>query len=71
MEKSCSIKYGLCQQQLTLFTQANATGTESTITLHLNIDKNQKLMLFCYVITASNSTSSVVVEGRLSDSTSK
>ena len=56
--KSCSIKYGHCNQML-VYTSLQKTSTLNTIVLDVDPDK-----LECYVVTAVSDEVTIIVEGR-------
>ena len=61
--KSCSVKYGVCGQEM-YNTQGNTT-TESPfiVTLKLNLSVSNRV--HCFIITANNDTHGILVEGRI------
>ena len=63
-EKSCSIKYGLCNQGLVNSTQGfSATETPNSVSLKLT-DLSDGA--YCYVVTASSDNTTIKVKGSLS-----
>ena len=60
-EKSCSIRYGECNQELTEMAAGNTT-TSSVIMLNLTLTSSDSQ---CYVATASNGTYTVMVDGSI------
>ena len=65
-EKSCSIAYGLCGENPHLSSQGVPTSTSNSIILQLQFE-NKTEFDYCYLVTASNGTFSVIVEGRFGD----
>ena len=61
--KSCSVKYGMCDQEMYMyFAQNNTTDSSpSTVTLKLNTTATRSKT--CYVVMASNDTHTVMVKG--------
>ena len=58
--KSCSIRYGPCQQPFTMTAQGSViSGSPSTIKIDLDTDLNT----YCYSVNASNGTLSLLLEG--------
>ena len=60
-EKSCSIRYGKCQERL-LMTAEGATSPHSPNIVDLELVASE-LQSFCYTINASNTTFTVIMEG--------
>lgn len=58
--KSCNISYGICQEGKTQ-NIANTTTSNLVILKLTNLTPG----IYCYVVTASDSASSVIVEGQL------
>ena len=58
--KSCSIRYGLCQQPFTMNAQGSVVS-DSSSTIKINLDTN--LNTYCYSINASNGTFTLLMEG--------
>ena len=59
-ETSCNIRYGPCQQRLTMTAEgSNATGSPPTVVI--DIDTN--LQTYCYFVTASSSVYIWSMEG--------
>ena len=63
-ERSCEVLYGPNLQQLTSTSQGSSRSDISTVTLMLSFE-DQKQSDYQYVITASNGTFTVQVEGSL------
>ena len=63
-EKSCSIRYGLCNQELVNSAQAfSTTETPNSVSLKLT-DLSDGA--YCYVVTASSDNTTIKVKGNLS-----
>jgi hypothetical protein len=61
--KSCYIQHGLCSEEIDRYTGSNITSSSMTLSLKLNIsDPSHE---YCYRVTASNSTHTVIVEGQI------
>ena len=61
--KSCQIQYGDCQLKMTL--TSNETTTTNDVALNLQFSASGQE--YCYVVTASNGSHTVMVEGRISE----
>lgn len=59
--KSCSIQYGICDQELTEMV-ADDTTSDSVI---LNLALKGSGRPYCYIITARNRSYTVMVDGRI------
>ena len=59
---SCIIVYGLCEEQLNTITQGERLSS-STIIIDLPPESPS---IYCYIISASNGTFSIRIEGRSS-----
>ena len=59
--KSCSVQYGECQN-LIFTSYGNSTGNSVTLIVLLS----GSIKAYCYIITASNGTHTVMVEGQIS-----
>lgn len=58
--KSCSVQYGRCDQ---MFTQTVSVDTSSNnVSLKLSLSDGAS---YCYIVTASNDSYVVIVEGRI------
>ena len=57
--KSCSVKYGTCDQEM--YTIQGNTTDQSPFTVMLELNSNP---MNCYVVTASNDTLTLMVNGR-------
>ena len=59
---SCHVQYGKCQFELMFVSRGNSTGSNVT----LNIPLIGSGLMYCYIVTASNGTHIVMVEGTIS-----
>ena len=57
--KSCTVTFGSCQQDITQFTSVQGHTTSNTVRLKLTSD----LQSYCYTINASNGSYAVLLEG--------
>ena len=64
MEKSCSVFYGQCAEQLSYSSTFHAT--DDSITVQLNNVIESDLQDYCYATIANNGTFSVLIEGSFS-----
>ena len=68
--KSCIIRYGLCgQNAFRMYNTVQAISNPESVnivTLQLTLDSQLSNRTFCYNITASNDTFTVIVEGQIS-----
>ena len=62
--KFCRIRYGQCQQELMLSSEAYAT-TETVIVLSLEFDNAGQM--YCYTVEAGNNSYTITVEGSLAN----
>ena len=60
--RSCRIQYGDCPSKLTEVSSNTTTSNEIVLNLHLS-GLGQE---YCYIVTASNGSNIVMVEGRVS-----
>ena len=65
-EKSCSIWYGVCDQEQTEMAADNTTT--SSVMLNLDLTNTGSNLMYCYSITARNGTYTVIVDGRIGKS---
>ena len=62
--KTCSIRYGQCNKNLSQY--AEAMSTADIISLKLSLELANQM--YCYAIKATNGTFTVIVEGHISRS---
>ena len=67
-EKSFTVFYGRCTEQLTNNIQA---FTRFSLMISIQLDRVSDLQDYCYTTIASNDTFSVLIEGRFSSITSE
>ena len=60
-QESCNITYGLCGKPLTQHAQGSPTSDSNELRIPLKVEE-----MYCYIVTASNGTSTVFVMGSLS-----
>ena len=60
-EKSCSIQYGICDQEQTEMVASNTTSGN----VMLNLALTGSGRVYCYNITARNRTYTVIVDGKI------
>ena len=67
VEKSCTVDYGPCGQELDKSASVRAMTNVIILSLELNETETEIASDFCYHLTASNTTHSVIVNGTLAD----
>lgn len=60
--KLCSVVYGPCHQNLVHYQASNTSNSDTVL---LNIKPDLLDQMFCYIVTASNGTFTIMVEGTL------
>ena len=60
-QKSCSVEYGICDQAMNSAQNSTTDDSPSTVTIKLNITAMNSNT--CYVVTATNGTFTVMVNG--------
>lgn len=62
-EKSCSIRYGVCDQEKTEMATGNTTA--DSVILDLDLTSIGSSGVYCYSVMARNRTYTVLVDGRI------
>jgi hypothetical protein len=62
-EKSCSIRYGVCDQEKTEMATGNTTT--GSVILDLDLTNTGSSSVYCYSVIARNRTHTVMVDGRI------
>ena len=65
-QKSCSIRYGPCRGKLS-DTAETTSANESPGIILLMLNPQLIGQTFCYIVTASNTTYTVIVEGQVGE----
>ena len=62
--KSCIVTYSRCGQQLSEMAQGSSTPEEPN-SIQVELDLPGQAIMYCYIVTASNDTFTVFIEGNL------